>query len=180
VCPDTRSTNNERFAVVDKNDRILGDASRFEVHGNNLRHRAVHILVFNPAREVYLQQRSRWKDRHPMKWDSSAAGHVIAAESYDETARRELTEELGISVPLQKISKLPASDRTDQEFVWLYRGEVADNLSPDPTEIETGAFFPETVVDGWVAARPEDFAPGFIECWKVYRQKKSSTRSALT
>jgi 16S rRNA (adenine1518-N6/adenine1519-N6)-dimethyltransferase len=180
VCPDTRSTNNERFPVVDKNDRIQGDASRFEVHGNNLRHRAVHILVFNPAGEVYLQQRSRWKDRHPMKWDSSAAGHVIAAESYDETARRELTEELGISVPLKKISKLPASDRTDQEFVWLYRGEVADNLSPDSTEIETGAFFPETVVDGWVAARPEDFAPGFIECWKVYRQKKSSTRSALT
>jgi 16S rRNA (adenine1518-N6/adenine1519-N6)-dimethyltransferase len=170
-CPDTRRTNNERFPVVDKNDRILRDASRSEVHGNNLRHRAVHILIFNPAGEVYLQQRSRWKDRHPLKWDSSAAGHVIAAESYDETARRELKEELSISVALKKISKLPASERTDQEFVWLYRAVVADHFSPNRTEIETGAFFPETVVDGWVAARPEDFAPGFIECWKVYRQK---------
>jgi len=170
-CPDMGLTNSERFPVVDDDDRILRHVSRFEVHGNNLRHRAVHILIFNPAGEVYLQQRSRWKDRHPLKWDSSAAGHVVGADGYDETARRELKEELGIDVPLTKISKLPASERTDQEFVWLYRGEVAGNLSPNRTEIEAGAFFPETIVDGWVAARPEDFAPGFIECWKVYRQK---------
>src|SRR6267378_1150428 len=179
-CPDIGLTNNERFPVVDKNDRILRDASRSEVHANNLRHRAVHILIFNAAGEVYLQQRSRWKDRHPLKWDSSAAGHAGAAESYDETARRELKEELGIGVPLEKISKLPASERTDQEFIWLYRGEGADNLSPNRTEIETGVFFPETVVDGWAAARPEDFAPGFIECWKVYRQKNCGNCGALT
>jgi 16S rRNA (adenine1518-N6/adenine1519-N6)-dimethyltransferase len=178
-CPDLSLTNNERFPVVDNNDRILHDASRSDVHANNLRHRAVHILIFNPTGEVYLQQRSRWKDRHPLKWDSSAAGHVVAAESYDETARRELEEELGISVPLEKISKLPASERTDQEFVCLYRGEVAGNLSPNRTEIETGVFFPETIIDGWIAARPEDFAPGFVECWKVYRQKNCSDRSAL-
>jgi len=179
-CPDMHLTHNERFPVVDKNDQILGETSRFDVHANNLRHRAVHILIFNPAGEVYLQQRSRWKDRHPLKWDSSAAGHVGAAESYDETAQRELKEELGITVRLDKISKLPASERTDQEFVWLYQGEVASNLSPNRTEIEAGAFFPETVIDGWVAARPEDFAPGFIECWKVYRQKNGGNCGAPT
>jgi 16S rRNA (adenine1518-N6/adenine1519-N6)-dimethyltransferase len=179
-CPDPGLTTNERFPVVDDNDRILRGASRSDVHANNLRHRAVHILIFNPAGELYLQQRSRWKDRHPLKWDSSAAGHVIAVESYDEAARRELEEELGISVPLKKISKLPASERTDQEFVWLYCGEAAGNLSPNRTEIETGAFFPQTIIDRWIAARSEDFAPGFVECWKVYRQKNCSDRSALT
>jgi 16S rRNA (adenine1518-N6/adenine1519-N6)-dimethyltransferase len=168
-CPDMDLTNNERFPVVDKNDRILRHASRSEVHANNLRHRAVHILIFNPAEEVYLQQRSRWKDRHSLKWDSSAAGHVVGTERYDETARRELKEELGIDAPLTKISKLPASERTDQEFIWLYQGKLAGDLSPDAAEIERGAFFPVTVIDGWLAARPEDFAPGFIECWKVYR-----------
>ncbi len=177
--PDMRLTNNERFPVVDENDEILHDASRSEVHANNLRHRAVHILIFNPAGELYLQQRSRWKDRHPLKWDSSAAGHVDVEESYDETAPRELEEELGISVPLKKISKLPASERTDQEFIWLYRGEHAGAFSPNRAEIETGAFFPKAVIDGWIAARPADFAPGFIECWKVYRQENGRNRSAL-
>src|SRR5438093_3040136 len=61
---ETRVTMDERFPIVDKNDRILRYASRAEVHGNNLRHRAVHILIFNQAGDVYLQQRSRWKDRH--------------------------------------------------------------------------------------------------------------------
>jgi len=125
------STPDEEFPVVDKNDRICGNASRAEVHGNNLRHRAVHILIFNGVGDVYLQQRSRWKDRHPLKWDSSAAGHVTAGESYDETARRELKEELGVDVPLERIFKLAASARTDHEFICGYRGVVSEDLSPD-------------------------------------------------
>src|SRR5947207_9976445 len=179
-CPDIGLANNERFPVVDENDRILRDASRSEVHGNNLLHRAVHILIFNPTDEVYLQQRSRWKDRHPLKWDSSAAGHVAAGESYDDTARRELKEELGVIVPLQKIAKLPASQKTDQEFVWLYRGVTSGDVVPDKSEIEKGAFMPATVIDGWISARPQDFAPGFLECWKTYRRKTRSRSEAQT
>src|SRR5881227_1939378 len=140
---DVCSAPDEPFPVVDENDRIRGYASRAEVHGNNLRHRAVHILIFDQAGQVYLQQRSRWKDRHPLKWDSSAAGHVAAGESYDDTARRELKEELGVLVALQKIAKLPASQKTDQEFVCLYHGELRGDPIPKRSEIDTGAFFPE-------------------------------------
>jgi 16S rRNA (adenine1518-N6/adenine1519-N6)-dimethyltransferase len=172
--PDPCLTSSERFPIVDEKDRILGSASRSQVHGNNLLHRAVHILIFNEAGEVYLQQRSRWKDRHPLKWDSSAAGHVAAAESYDATARRELDEELGVNLPLQQILKLPAAPRTDYEFIWLYRGVVSGDPLPNKCEIETAAFFSPALVDGWTSARPEDFAPGFLECWKAYRQKPGS------
>src|SRR5437763_5491128 len=168
--PDPRLTTSERFPIVDKKDRILGSASRSEVHGNNLLHRAAHILIFNAAGEVYLQQRSRWKDRHPLKWDSSAAGHVAAAERYDETARRELKEELGVSVPLRKILKLPAERRTDHEFICLYKGVVSSELAPNKCEIQRGIFLPPAVVDGWTSARPEDFASGFLECWNAYRR----------
>ncbi len=168
------SVDNEQFPVVDKNDRIRGCASRSEVHGNNLRHRAVHILIFNQAGEVYLQQRSRWKDRHPLKWDSSAAGHVSAGEAYDETARRELNEELRVDISLEKISKIAASPLTDQEFICVYHGVVTGHPVPNKSEIETGAFFPPAMIDGWTSARPEDFAPGFLECWKTYRRRMHS------
>ena len=100
---------------------VIGDATRAEVHGNNLRHRAVHILVFNHSSEIFLQKRSRWKDRHPGLWDSSAAGHVDAGEDYDEAADRELNEELGVKAALTRVTKLPASEQTGQEFIWLYR-----------------------------------------------------------
>jgi 16S rRNA (adenine1518-N6/adenine1519-N6)-dimethyltransferase len=170
--PDPLATENERFPVVDRKNRILRYAHRSDVHGDNLRHRAVHILVFNEAGEVYLQQRSRAKDRHPLKWDSSAAGHVSGTESYDAAAKREAEEELGIKVPLEKILKLPVSARTGQEFIWLYRGEIRGDPVPNRSEIETGAFFAASVVDGWITARPENFAPGFLECWQAYRRRK--------
>ena len=175
-CQDTSSTANERFPVVDKDDRICGHATRAEVHGNNLRHRAVHILIFNQVGDVYLQQRSRWKDRHPLEWDSSAAGHVTAGENYDETARRELKEELGVDVPLERIFRLTASSRTDHEFICVYRGMVSATLAPNKCEIERGLFFAPRAIDGWTSARPDDFAPAFLECWKAYQRKVRSGR----
>lgn len=168
---DASQEQDERFPVVDKNDRILRSESRSEVHGNNLLHRAVHILLFNEAGEVYLQQRSRSKDRHPLKWDSSVSGHVAVGETYDETAQRELNEELGVTVPLRSVAKLPASERTDHEFIWLYDGAASGDFVPNSAEIEQGAFLPTSAVDGWTTARPEDFAPAFLECWKAHRQK---------
>ena len=178
--PEMCSTNKELFPVVDENDRIQRYASRSEVHGNNLRHRAVHIVIFSHAGDVYLQQRSRCKDRHPLKWDSSAAGHVTSGETYDETARRELKEELGIDAPLERIAKITASSRTDHEFIWLYQGVITGELAPNKYEIEAGVFLPPVVIDGWTSARPENFAPGFLECWKAYRQKMHSDSEQVT
>ena len=171
------ATNSERFPVVDENDQLLGDAPRSEVHGNNLRHRAVHILIFNSLGELLLQKRSRWKDRHPLLWDSSAAGHVEAGEEYDATAIRELQEELGVAAELSRVAKLPASERTGQEFIWLYRGQHDGPFIPAPTEIEHAEFFPTDVVSEWARARPADFAPGFLECWKAFQSRSGDLKS---
>lgn len=172
VKPSKSHTEQEEcFAVVDESDRPVRVASRAEVHANNLLHRAVHVLIFNEKGEVYLQKRARWKDRHALAWDSSAAGHVEASEDYDRTAKRELTEELGIDAPLQKVAKLPASERTDFEFISLYRGSYDGELHPNRNEIEAGQFFPTSVVNNWIKARRDEFAPGFLECWDVLRQQ---------
>jgi 16S rRNA (adenine1518-N6/adenine1519-N6)-dimethyltransferase len=159
---------NESLTVVDDGDQVIGSATRAKVHGDNLCHRAVHILVFDRAGRLYLQKRSRWKDRHPGLWDSSAAGHVLAGEDYDAAAQRELQEELGIHAALEPVVKLPASDKTGQEFVSLYRARYDGPISLNKQEIETGRHFQPDIVTGWTAARPGDFAPGFSECWKTY------------
>ena len=151
----------EVFSVVDSDDNVIGAATRGEVHGNNSLHRAVHILIFNPAGELFLQKRSEWKDRHPLLWDSSAAGHVDAGEEYDATAARELGEELGINPPLRRVAKVPASERTGQEFIWVYAGTWDGPVRFDRSEIEAGGFFPPDTVTQWIKARPGDFAPGF-------------------
>ncbi len=163
----------ERFPIVDENDRKIGTASRQEVHENNFRHRAIHILIFNETGELLLQKRSPWKDRHPLLWDSSAAGHVEANELYDETAARELDEELGVTAQLRLIGKLPASEKTGQEFITVYCGKHEGPFRYPPEEIGAVEFFPVDIVERWVANKPEDFAPGFLESWCLFAAKSN-------
>ncbi len=150
----------EPFAVVDNDDRVIGAAPRATVHGDNLLHRAVHILLFNDAGEVFLQKRSRQKDRHPCVWDSSAAGHVDAGEEYDEAARRELEEELGVGAALERMVKLPASERTGQEFIWLYRGRHNGPFRLARSEIDYGEFFPVEHRERLAGGAPGRFRAG--------------------
>lgn len=164
-----QDVHGEIFDVVDENDQVLRTASRHDVHKQGLRHRAVHIFVFNRRGELFLQRRSRWKDVHPLRWDSSAAGHVNAGQAYDETASRELTEELGISAPVHEIGKVAACPGTGWEFVRIYRVEHGGPFSLPPAEIETGGWFTLDQIENWIAKRPDDFATGFLECWKVFR-----------
>ena len=161
----------ERFPIVDENDREIGTATRPEVHENNFRHRAVHILIFNGTGELLLQKRSPWKDRHPLLWDSSAAGHVEANEQYDDTAARELDEELGVTEQLRSIGKLPASEKTGQEFITVYCGEHDGPFRYPSEEISAIEFFPVDIVERWVANKPEDFSPGFLESWHLFKAK---------
>jgi len=157
----------ERFDVVDEDDRVIGTELRSVVHEKNLLHRAVHILLFNKAGELLLQKRSAWKDREPSKWDSSAAGHLEPGESYANGAARETEEELGIRCELTPIGKIRACSNTGQEFVEVFTAHHHGPFIPPPSEIEDVAFFPVSVVKDWLADRPQDFAPGFREVWKL-------------
>lgn len=161
-----QDVHGEMFDVVDENDSPLRIASRHEVHTQKLRHRAVHIFVFNRHGDLFLQKRSKWKDAHPCCWDSSAAGHVNAGDDYETTALREVEEELGVHAPVQLIGKIPACENTGWEFVHLFRAEHEGPFVLPRAEIETGGFFPIEVIERWIAARPEDFATGFLECFK--------------
>ncbi|HET6407498.1 MAG TPA: NUDIX domain-containing protein, partial [Chthoniobacteraceae bacterium] len=160
----------EMFDVVDDQNHVVRQASRFEVHGQRLKHRAVHIFVLNRHGELFLQRRSRWKDAHPLRWDSSAAGHLNAGQGYDETAPRELMEELGIEANCQMIGTLPASAATGWEFVQLYRAEHDGPFRLAPAEIDSGNFFTLEQLDRWTQSRPRDFANGFLECYKLFRR----------
>ena len=157
----------EKFDVVDENDNVIGTQLRSVVHEKNLLHRAVHILVFSKAGELLLQKRSAWKDREPLKWDSSAAGHLEPGESYADGAARETEEELGIRCELTPIGKIRACSNTGQEFVEVFTARHEGPFVLPPSEIEDAAFFPTSVVKDWMAARPQDFAPGFWEVGKL-------------
>jgi 16S rRNA (adenine1518-N6/adenine1519-N6)-dimethyltransferase len=169
VPAEAQDVHGEIFDVVNEGDEVVSQASRHVVHAQKLIHRAVHIFVFNQAGEMFLQRRSKWKDVHPLRWDSSAAGHVNTGHTYDETAPREIEEELGVTAEVERIAVIAPCEATGREHVHLYRAHHDGPFLLNAAELDGGGFFTVAQVDRWVAMRPQDFATGFLECWRVFR-----------
>jgi isopentenyl-diphosphate Delta-isomerase len=158
----------EWFDVVDEGDVVVSRATRREVHARGLRHRAVHVLVFNRAGEVFLQKRAQSKDTAPGAWDSSASGHLEAGEDYDACAVREAREEIGLALaaPPARWLRLPACAETGQEFVWVYRVASEGPFTLLAEEIEQGAWWPPAKVDQAMREAPGRFAASFRLIWR--------------
>ncbi|MCF8034363.1 MAG: NUDIX domain-containing protein [Desulfarculaceae bacterium] len=131
----------ELLPVVDGQDRQVGLAPRGRIHAQNLRHRAVHVLLFTSDGRLWLQRRSASKDTYPEMWTSSASGHVDPGESYGQAAARELGEELGLELELEHLGKVAACAATANEFTGVYRALSDARPVPDPEEISRMGLF---------------------------------------
>ena len=161
--------NDEIFDVVNHRDEVIGQAPRREVHRTGLKHRAVHVLIFNARGEVFLQKRSMTKDTFPGAWDSSASGHLDTKEDYDACALREVCEELGVTlttVPRRHL-RIEACRETGQEFVWVYECRHEGPFALHPGEIERGGWFSPDAVTQWMAEKPGEFASALLLIWKL-------------
>jgi 16S rRNA (adenine1518-N6/adenine1519-N6)-dimethyltransferase len=163
-------TTEEIFDVTDENDNVIGQARRSEVHARGLLHRAVHIFVLNTAGLLLLQKRTAEKDEFPQCFTSSASGHVSAGETYDECAPRELEEELGLRVPIQRLEKFPAGPQTANEHSVLYHTVTDDEPTFDPVEIECGAYFTLDEIATMIEEQPDQFTPPFRVLFQWYVQ----------
>lgn len=80
----------EDVIVVNDQDEVIGTMPKAEAHKNGTLHRIAVVYVENDKGEFLVQERV---DGY---LDHSAAGHVYVGEMYEEAAKRELFEELGI------------------------------------------------------------------------------------
>ncbi|UCH20491.1 MAG: NUDIX hydrolase YfcD [Deltaproteobacteria bacterium] len=136
------STQEEIVVIVDQNNNITGWAPRSEMRAKGLPHRAAYILVFNSKGELYVQKRTSVKDIYPGYFDVAAGGVVVAGESYEESARRELAEELGIrGVCLTRLFDF--YHRVAANRVWgrAYRCVYDGKIVLQQEEVESGGFY---------------------------------------
>ncbi|RYU57556.1 NUDIX domain-containing protein [Methylolobus aquaticus] len=168
----SHASHSEWLEVVDGDDRVVDRRRRADIHRLGLRHRATHVLLFNRQGLLFLQRRSQQKDINPGLWDTSAAGHVDPGESYDDCARRELSEELGIHCApeaLELLFKLPASETTGWEFIHVYRTVHDGPLQLNAEEIDDGMWLPPEAIDRWEDQEDRRLSATFRSLWACFR-----------
>lgn len=152
----------ELVDVVDADDRVLEQATRGEVRRRKLRHRAAYILVFNSAGQLFVHQRTLVKDVYPGHFDVCVGGVVGAGESYEDAARRELGEEIGVSdAPLRRLVSFQFADADNQVNGTVFSCTYDGPLRLQAEEISAGEFLDLDVVLERITTQP--FCPDGVE-----------------
>lgn len=158
----------EYFDVVDENDEVIGRASRKEVHDNHLIHRAVTVWIFNSKGELYMAQRSRHKDKNPLKWQAPASGHVDSGETYKEAAIRELKEECEIECDIHFEFKIKVFSDDQKEFFELYTCQFKGDTIEPTEEFERSEFMSIDKINAMIKKDRTQFRDAFLLMFDQY------------
>jgi len=82
--------------VLDEKNRVIGITTRTEIKERRLKHKAAFVILTNSLGQIYVAQRTADKKNYPLMWVLGSGGAVRAGESFEEAAKRELNEELGV------------------------------------------------------------------------------------
>jgi isopentenyldiphosphate isomerase len=166
----------ELVDVVDEHDHVVRQATRREVRQERLWHRSAYVLVFNPAGQLFVHQRTTTKDIFPGYWDVAVGGVLGAGEPYDRGAQRELEEELGVGgTRLRRLFPLRYDDGANRVHGMVYSCTVDAPLHLDPVEVATGEWLDLTAVLERVQQHP--FCPDGLEAFRTYLAKLDAARA---
>jgi isopentenyldiphosphate isomerase len=173
---DEAAGQGESGVLVDDEDQVIGTALRGDIRARNLAHRGVAILVRNPAEEIYVHRRTTTKDVFPGMYDMVVGGMVTAGESYEDTARRELAEELGVQgVDPEFLFKHRYRGEKNNAWISIYQVTWPGPIRHQESEISWGEYMSEDVI---VAKMGEwQFAPDHLELFDRYRRWRNDRSS---
>jgi len=112
--------SHELVEWVDEGDRLIDVVPRSRMRAENLRHRSVAVIVTTSNGRLVVQRRADTKDLSPGWWDIGAGGVVTAGERRDDSARRELYEELGVEAAPHFIGIGHHDDDYSKEICHIY------------------------------------------------------------
>ena len=147
--------------VLDSSGRPVGVAPRAAAFEQGMRIRTVHVFVFDSYGRLLLQQLGRGHDRHPLLWGSSVAGFPRPGEREADAASRRMSEELGLSAPVELVGTTVMRDGASEKFVTLFEGRTDDAEIAEPDHIERIEFRPVAEVERELVERPANFTETF-------------------
>jgi len=135
-----RDPGAELVDVVDEAGRTIGTVTRREMRARRLPHRSVYLLVFNARGELFVHLRTADKDVYPSHWDVAIGGVLAAGEDWDDGARREAAEELGVTVEPEALFPFRWADAANLVHGMVYRARHDGPFRLQAEEIVRGEF----------------------------------------
>ena len=117
-------------------------------------HRGRPSVVFDTRGNLFIHLRTPTKDIWPGRWDICIGGVLTAGESFDVGVGREVREELGIDVPVEKLWPFRYGDEIHG---MVYRGVSEGPFQLQVEEIVRGEFVPPAEV--LARTKTEPFCP---------------------
>ncbi|WP_241596602.1 isopentenyl-diphosphate Delta-isomerase [Rosenbergiella epipactidis] len=157
---------NIEVILVDEHDNPLGKMEKLAAHRQGRLHRAITVYIFNTKQQLMLQQRAFSKYHCGGLWSNTCCGHPFPNESTPQAAERRLEEEMGLKLPLTKLTQtyynLPVTDGlVEHEFGHIFTG-LTDQLPVlNPHEAENYRFASLSEVQQELITSPERFTPWF-------------------
>ncbi len=130
----------ELVDVIDDAGRTIRVVTRREMRKQRLPHRCVYVLVFNSQGQLLIHQRTDTKDVYPAHWDVAVGGVLAAGESFDDGARREGQEELGVEVSPVPLFPFRYEDASTVVQANVYRVVHDGPFRFQPEEVVRGEF----------------------------------------
>lgn len=128
------------------------------------------VMIFNDRGQLALQLRAAHDKSFPSHWDFSAGGGIDPGESGQQSAERELKEELGVRAPLEFVAQehysYPAwnPSNTREVDLSIYKTKHNGPFKIDTKEIEKAEFFSLKKI-GEMIASDVKFHPEFVLSW---------------
>jgi isopentenyldiphosphate isomerase len=136
-----KKESEELVIIVDDENQEQMVVLRSIMRQQNLIHRSSFTAVLNDDGKILVLQRSATKDLNPNMYEITCAGVVQPFESFEECARRELQEELGIKKTSLVFIDL-FFDENENNRVWgsLFKTIWNNELHFDEQEVSWGTF----------------------------------------
>ena len=162
----------ELFDAIDDHDQVVGTTDKVAAHAKRQLHRAVAVYVFDEKKRLYVQLHKK-----SGRYDHSVGGHVSKGETYEQAARREAAEELGIRQHLSQLA-IFLSDEGDRLHMFGLFSCVANEEWRFAPNDEVDEITPMALEDirRLMASQPERFTGGFIKTMNKYAQIQSKSQ----
>lgn len=155
----------EQVTLVDKMGKTIGSMERKSM-GPDDRCLAATIWLSNHKGDILIAKRSGRVLSYPNLWSAAAEGIATFGDTAEETAVREVGEELGIEgIQLEKLSDVILHDAgRGKRYKVCFRGIVdvpIESLKLQVEEVaEVKVVTPDALVEDW-QSYPEKYVPHF-------------------